>query len=412
MSLLRLAKNNVVVCTSILYLGACSSNNFSDSNALGSVKGSNDKAGSNTTNLDEDATKDQKYFPENDESTEEIEPSIPEQEDDAVATPVMTTGAFLIKCEKASETELMCKVIHRVNHTLKNDISSISWDVYKGESLIPHDQIQIEQLEPDDLWQVRITVDADGDWRIKPVDKDQSNEKNYEIVIETPVEDENSPQASSSSSKDDLDPSSIDQEVTEAEENNFPKRYHLNSDADDRTGKENKASSFVEGSSSIDYELEYEFINGFTLSIWANTKNAGSDHPRLISITGDFEAFIKWDHENIMYAGGIGCNEDLIDQDFSEWVDSGTDSIDNEWHHLALTFDGNDLIFYYDGKMTDKLTTTKCTNKTKITSVIFNARETYEGILDDAKVFNKPLNENRILRMFESNRFESQVEIP
>ncbi|NRA45364.1 MAG: hypothetical protein HRU09_10465 [Oligoflexales bacterium] len=78
--------------------------------------------------------------------------------------------------------------------------------------------------------------------------------------------------------------------------------------------------------------------------------------------------------------------------------------MDDAWHHLALTYDGNKLVFYYDGQKTESLITTNCVDETQINSVIFNARETYEGVLDDALIFNRALKPERIMNRYENTK--------
>ncbi|NRA45365.1 MAG: hypothetical protein HRU09_10470 [Oligoflexales bacterium] len=326
----------------MIFLNACSESNFSDSKSLGSLTNGNSDSDHTKVNFSEDVKQDKSGLDgtadgSQDDKLEESDPLVPEPEDDTVATPIMTTGAFLIRCHRASENELFCKVVNKDDNTLKTDISSISWEIYQGETLLPQEQINLEHLSAGDDWQIKITIESDEDWRLKPVEKDQDSDRNYEIFMEdqpgetleeqATLEDQDSEEQKDPEQNDltdteedqsDDDLETEDPTEEQASEYNFPIRYRLSLDAPDRTGKDNNATSFTTGSPSIIDDLDYEFYRGFTQIIWAKTVSPGSDHPRLLSITGNFEAFIKWDHESLKYAGGLGCKEDLIDQNFSE----------------------------------------------------------------------------------------------
>ncbi|MFK7825710.1 MAG: hypothetical protein AB8G05_16275 [Oligoflexales bacterium] len=375
LKLFRLAKKTLILSLISLFISACSSSDFSDTGSIGTIANTSNSVDNKSINGSEDAEKKPSILEEtkpvnNFESIEEPESLNPEQEDDSVATPVMTTGAYLIKCEELFDKELLCKVVSKINNSLKKDINSIQWDVYQGEILLPSDQISIEMLESDSEWQIKIIVEAEGEWQLKPIDKDQTSYKNYKIIIEqqlempttgpkspNPVSDESSIMQSPQDYKPAKPAIELNPQLPSSY--NFPLNYFLSLDTTDRHGLKNNATFFTVGVNSIRYDLEHDFSSGLTLIIWAKTIKPGSNHPRLFSLVGDSEVFIKWDHQRLRYAGGISCSDQFLEQEYAKWIDSGTGTIDELWHQLALTYDGEVLTFYYDGTISGSLTTTK-----------------------------------------------------
>ena len=423
MNFLKLATSTFFLST----IGACSSGEFADANSISSIASSSSNTENKNVVKDEDAKKQERTSLEETIPSKEFEIEEPEsihqdQEDDSVATPVMTTGAYLIKCEEVIKNKLFCKVVNKTTNSLMEDISSIEWDVYQGEILLSPEQIIVEQIENEDSWQIEITVSVEGEWQLKPIDKQQATDKNYQIIIDKPKN-----QAVNELTADvtTIDGGSIDQtpqdsekptsevqvDTQQASAYDFPLNYYLSLDATDRKGIENNATSFTVGSKSIIHDLHHDFSRGYTLIIWAKTTGVGSEHPRLLSLVGESEIYIKWDHERQRYAGGISCTGE-IDQEYSEWVDSGTGTIDGLWHHLALTYDGDLLTFYFDGIRSGSLVITKCKNKTQNSFAIINAKESYDGFLDDAKVYDMALDPNKILGKFNASKAKNPVENP
>jgi len=77
------------------------------------------------------------------------------------------------------------------------------------------------------------------------------------------------------------------------------------------------------------------------------------------------------------------------------------DSFNGVWHHVAGTFDGNQLRLYVDGSLADSMDYTGAiATSTYPVNIGRNSQETgrlYEGAIDEVRIYNRALSEGEIL---------------
>ena len=77
------------------------------------------------------------------------------------------------------------------------------------------------------------------------------------------------------------------------------------------------------------------------------------------------------------------------------------DSFNGEWHHIAGTYDGNQLRLYVDGGLVDSEDYLGSINSTtNPVNIGRNSQQTtrlYEGAIDDVKIYNRALSAGEIL---------------
>jgi len=145
----------------------------------------------------------------------------------------------------------------------------------------------------------------------------------------------------------------------------------------------------VPESNSLKIDTEISFV------MWVKTANEPGGTgtlPRIISRTGDQHELamdsghIKRGHFAYYFGGVLG------------WT-GGMKVPENEWHHIALTFDGSVFNVYFDGKLEteEKTGASKIfTGITYIGSRHTGLGESYAGLLDELAIYAGVLDQKKI----------------
>lgn len=134
-----------------------------------------------------------------------------------------------------------------------------------------------------------------------------------------------------------------------------------------------------------------------TVCFWVKDENQGSNSGY---ISKEINASQGWAIEDDRFF--IWCSGDNADNAYDD-ID------DNEWHHMAYTWDGTDSKVYKDGVLFDSLTDgagTISTNDDPLilgyTKLSANNENEFEGQLDEVRVYNVALSADQIALIYDT----------
>jgi hypothetical protein len=138
----------------------------------------------------------------------------------------------------------------------------------------------------------------------------------------------------------------------------------------------------------------FDITEQITLAAWVNTDDAGNGQHNPYITKGDQTYGLKHASNNSMeffiYEGGWHTLQSSVD-----------DSFNGVWHHVAGTFDGTQLKLFIDGGLAGTLDYTgSIATGTYPVNLGRNSQNTdrlYEGVLDEARIYNRALSEGEIL---------------
>jgi hypothetical protein len=134
----------------------------------------------------------------------------------------------------------------------------------------------------------------------------------------------------------------------------------------------------------------FDITEQVTLAVWVKTNDAGNGQHNMWLGKGDHTYAIKHASDNsleffVYSSGGWHTLSYAIDSSFN-----------GVWHHVAGTFDGNELLVYLDGGLVVTLLYTgSIETRTHIVSMGENSEASgrfYDGLLDDARIYNRALS--------------------
>nr|MDJ0799559.1 lectin-like protein [Calothrix sp. MO_167.B12] len=144
---------------------------------------------------------------------------------------------------------------------------------------------------------------------------------------------------------------------------------------------------------------ELDITDQITLAAWINVDNFNdwqgiitkgtSDIPYAMDLRADGSLSFT---ANYSISGGVGSGE---------WL-SNTKLTTNQWHHVAITYDGDAIRFYIDGQLDSNVVSTDITFATTTQDLVVGADLTgshFDGEIDDARVYNRALNNEEITEL-------------
>jgi hypothetical protein len=138
----------------------------------------------------------------------------------------------------------------------------------------------------------------------------------------------------------------------------------------------------------------FDITDQVTLAAWVNTRDMGNGENNPWLGKGDNAYMLKgfrtgYDIEFFIYDGGWNSAHYITDESFN-----------NEWHHVAGTYDGTQLLIYVDGVVGANLSLNSTINVTTHDVALgTNSQEGgrfYNGLLDDARIYNRALTATEI----------------
>ena len=137
----------------------------------------------------------------------------------------------------------------------------------------------------------------------------------------------------------------------------------------------------------------FDITEQITLSAWINTSDSGNGQHNPFVTKGDQSYAIK-------HASGNSMEFFIYDGTWQTLSSPVDDSFNGAWHHVAGTFDGNQLRLYVDGNLADSMDHTGAiattTYPVNIGRNSQNVDRFYEGAIDEVRIYNRALSEGEI----------------
>ncbi len=137
----------------------------------------------------------------------------------------------------------------------------------------------------------------------------------------------------------------------------------------------------------------FDITEQITLSAWVNTSDSGNGQHNPFVTKGDQSYAIK-------HASGNSMEFFIYDGTWQTLSSPVDDSFNGAWHHVAGTFDGNQLRLYVDGNLADSMDHTGAiattTYPVNIGRNSQNVDRFYEGAIDEVRIYNRALSEGEI----------------
>ena len=167
----------------------------------------------------------------------------------------------------------------------------------------------------------------------------------------------------------------------------------------DRFGYDNSALRLNSGYYCVPSGV---YFNGpFTTSVWVNVKSTGWS-----ARVFDF-GLNGWNSDNIVFSlfrdNSLTSFFEIYFQSLLyNWksLNSNTDIVLNEWIHLAVTFDGSQASFYYNGKSSGSSAQYQPRNLIRSTNYIGKSNwpqdELANAVFDELRIYNRVLTQSEI----------------
>jgi hypothetical protein len=174
-----------------------------------------------------------------------------------------------------------------------------------------------------------------------------------------------------------------------------------------------QAASF-DGSNYIDVQenTNLDGFNNFTLSLWVQprtTLTAGTGRQDFlykgIAVTGGAPWAVMYNDGN---DGRITCSvvgqSDII---LNGWTEYYTALTGGEWYHIAITYDGTDMVMYFNGNDEGTYVPRNLSgqivdnaNKLRIGARTDN-RYFFDGAMDEVRIYNRTLTSDEIYKLYQ-----------
>ncbi|MBN2180980.1 MAG: discoidin domain-containing protein [Sedimentisphaerales bacterium] len=137
----------------------------------------------------------------------------------------------------------------------------------------------------------------------------------------------------------------------------------------------------------------FDITGQITLAAWVKTNDAGNGQHNPFVGKGDQSYAIK-------HASNNSMEFFIYDDDWQTLQSPINSSFNDNWHHIAGTFDGNQLRLYVDGLLADSMDYTGAIATTTYpVNIGRNSQNTdrlYEGAIDEVRIYNRALSEAEI----------------
>ena len=138
-----------------------------------------------------------------------------------------------------------------------------------------------------------------------------------------------------------------------------------------------------------------------TLSSWVKTNASGAIFSFRDSVNGTYSCF-EIEQGNDGLAGALRYGQ----WDGSTWQEITTARTinDNQWHHVAMTYDQGNVVLYIDGLDHDHGTLTNNENSSVVDELLIGSNQwqtfIYEGMLDDIQLYNFAMMKAQIADLY------------
>jgi len=144
----------------------------------------------------------------------------------------------------------------------------------------------------------------------------------------------------------------------------------------------------VDDNVSIPNNAVFNITDAITIESWIKTTGSPTN-----------EQYIVTKNENSYYvalnvAGAVGQAGFYLDGVSSSWLYTNSNTLnDNNWHHIACTYDGSTMSIYVDGVLDNSIAITGTIN-TGIDNVYLGCRDNnqfFQGSMDEFRIWNRAL---------------------
>jgi len=167
------------------------------------------------------------------------------------------------------------------------------------------------------------------------------------------------------------------------------------------------SSAYFSGNAKVTVDLfrGYGWGNQFTVSVWFKRTGEWGNYQGIVSngyySGGSWEIRMGRENSGQMLGGGVVTSDSSTTWDYSQLIAS-----QNQWHHVAMVYDGTQLNFYLDNvRQTGNELCCSGDLIPRDKPLIIGASETGEyfyGYIDELKIFSRALNSSEISEIYES----------
>ncbi len=159
----------------------------------------------------------------------------------------------------------------------------------------------------------------------------------------------------------------------------------------------------------VDAFNSFNFGSQFSVSVWFKRTGSFTTYQGIVNngyySTGSWEIRMGREFQGRMIGGGIITADSSVAWDYVN-LQAST----NDWHHVAMTYDGESLLYYLDGQLqngdSDCCTGLILQRSTPVTigqAGIGQNNEFFVGLIDEVKLFNITLSYTDVKYLFEKD---------
>ncbi len=148
----------------------------------------------------------------------------------------------------------------------------------------------------------------------------------------------------------------------------------------------------------VPHSDDLQLLDGGTIALWVNIQKDTDDWPRLVSKSGETGTGSGW----VFLLDGNNKPRLAMD-DVAETTDTSI-SIEDEWVHLAVTFDGSEWNFYIDGEKDSSVSRETLPPEDETDLNIGNEptdERVFTGMIDNVRIYNDVLGADEIKEIYD-----------
>ena len=166
----------------------------------------------------------------------------------------------------------------------------------------------------------------------------------------------------------------------------------------------------LDGISKFDENLEKIVSTNFALSIWVKKGNAGQEKDSVILSLFGGAGKIASDGD---YAHYQARSDEFYPINNWDRSDAGFGLLNNNWHHLVISYNGTQALSYFDGVFIGA--TLPHTSLISESNALYIGRQPeydkdfFSGAIDELMIFNRSLNPEEIIQIYDEQRQRLEV---
>ncbi len=163
------------------------------------------------------------------------------------------------------------------------------------------------------------------------------------------------------------------------------------------TGRWSQAANFDGTNSvSVDHRDDLDGLSTVTLSAWVNKRTNGS-RGLVFGKTAVFNLSIGDNGQVNSYLNN-GINV------YSANLSIAQSAAANQWHHYALTYDGQQMKLFFDGQLMSQATKAMSGNLNRLRDRSVEIGTGFDGFIDELRIFSRALSSSEILNLYNNGQ--------